>query len=732
MSDASTHPANPDPPKGPSGTALGYAALEPVYSRFAFLPPSFGPTPAIPRPAIPAAPTHPLALIAPHVDPGFYLAGLGNDPEAARDPVSHYHTIGWKQGRSPNPDFDTRYYLRTNQDVSAAGVDPLLHYLRFGHDEGRPPQRPGGARRALAEAATPPATRPPGHHAPPAAVALDVQGIAAMIRTACVGKRGLVVALSHDRYIDTTGGMQIFIADEQAQFNGDRIAYLHLAPVITRLLLAREDGEPLPLQLTLDGTVRGLAFSHEIIAAIAALDEASVAYRLLVVHSLFGHRCSDIARLSAALRPLRNFFWLHDYSSLCSGYNLLRNDVSFCGAPPESSMACRICVYGEDRATYRATIASLFDAVAFDVMAPAESPARIWRDAAHDLPCRSIRVHPNALLRQGQIGPAQSGPADSGPADSGPVKSGPVRVAFIGYPIPAKGWMLFLELIRRGRGRADLAFYHFANAEALRPMAGLVGVPVRVDSDHRRAMADAVAAANIDLVAMLAPWPETFSYVTREALAGGADVVALAESGAVADAVREYTRGVVLPNETDVLRFFLEGHAGAYVERQRAAGRQTGTLLACGTTATFDPVSPVLDPTRLVTRDPALVVIAGDLVIAGDRVIPGAPDGAGLRYDLPPGTDRVRLLSRHIVPARLDPDGDVRKLGIAVTALALDGEPVPIGDPRRSIGWHGGIAADGLQWTNGDATVEVASGRSLTLVLADAIAYQRCKLIPED
>jgi hypothetical protein len=120
------------------------------------------------------------------------------------------------------------------------------------------------------------------------------------------------------------------------------------------------------------------------------------------------------------------------------------------------------------------------------------------------------------------------------------------------------------------------------------------------------------------------------------------------------------------------------------------------------------------------------------VVIAGDRVIPGVPDGPGLRYDLPAGTEQVRLLSRHIVPARLDPDGDVRQRGVAVTTLALDGEPVPIGDPRRSMGWHGGIAEDGLQWTNGDATVEVASGRSLTLVLADAIAYQRCKLIPED
>jgi hypothetical protein len=703
MNEPSAAPAAPPAPVAstkPPATPPDASRRDPVFTRFPTRP---GPaaSPLDPPPSAPdAVPlAGDLALIAPHVAHSFYLAGLADDPDAVRDPVGHYHRIGWTQGRSPNPDFDTRYYLRSNEDVRAAGVDPLLHYLRFGRAEGRLPQRAGGPRRAQVEAAIPPSARRPGRQAPLAAAALGADGLAASVRQACLGKRGLVVSLSHDRYIDTTGGMQIFIADEQAQFNGDRVAYLHLAPIITRLVLAQEGDEPLPLQLTLDGVVIGIAFSHEIVAAVAMLADTEIKHRLLVVHSLFGHRCSDVTRLSHALRPLRNFFWLHDYGSLCAGYNLLRNDVVFCAAPAETSMACRICVYGDGRAQYRAAIAALFSAVAFDVMAPSEAPARIWRAGAGSLSWRSLRVHPNALLRLKATRPA---------------RPGPIRIAFIGHPIPAKGWTLFVDLYRRARGRADLAFFHFANREALRPMPGLTGVPVRVDRHDRLAMARAIAEADIDLVAMLAPWPETFSYVTREAIA------------AVADAVREHNRGVVLAAEADVARFFLEGEAAGYVERQRAAGREEATFLACGTTATFDPLSPVLDPARLMTADPAVVVIAGN------QVLPGTTIDDSMRFDLPDSTNSVRLVSRHVVPARLDPDGgDLRALGIAITSLALDGAEIVIGDARRVAGWHGAVAADGVQWTNGDATLDVTGARQLTLTRAASLTYQRCKLIPE-
>lgn len=75
-------------------------------------------------------------------DHDHYLRSVqGRDPEACPgiDPVRHYVTRGWREGRDPNPFFHTRHYLENNPDVAAAGANPMLHFLERGWKEGRDP-----------------------------------------------------------------------------------------------------------------------------------------------------------------------------------------------------------------------------------------------------------------------------------------------------------------------------------------------------------------------------------------------------------------------------------------------------------------------------------------------------------------------------------------------------------------------------------------------------------------
>src|SRR5215213_669171 len=70
----------------------------------------------------------------------FYYYSLNRDVFAAGvDAAEHYAAYGWKEGRNPNPYFDTNYYLAHNPDIAAAGVNPLTHYLNNGWLEGRDP-----------------------------------------------------------------------------------------------------------------------------------------------------------------------------------------------------------------------------------------------------------------------------------------------------------------------------------------------------------------------------------------------------------------------------------------------------------------------------------------------------------------------------------------------------------------------------------------------------------------
>jgi len=72
-------------------------------------------------------------------DPAYYLANNPDIAAAGVDPLQHYLSNGWKEGRSPNAYFNTNWYLNQNPDIRAAGLNPLQHYEDNGWKEGRDP-----------------------------------------------------------------------------------------------------------------------------------------------------------------------------------------------------------------------------------------------------------------------------------------------------------------------------------------------------------------------------------------------------------------------------------------------------------------------------------------------------------------------------------------------------------------------------------------------------------------
>jgi hypothetical protein len=116
------------------------------------------------------------------------------------------------------------------------------------------------------------------------------------------------------------------------------------------------------------------------------------------------------------------------------------------------------------------------------------------------------------------------------------------------------------------------------------------------------------------------------------------------------------------------------------------------------------------------TRAPALRLRTDAGTVAAQA------DGLRHRFDLPPGTQGLRLQSRAGVPAQMDPESmDCRSLGVAVRALALDGVALALTDTRLGPGWH--AAEPGWRWTDGDATIAAGSARTLEIELAMGALY---------
>ncbi len=509
--------------------------------------------------------------VAQHLDRDFYLAAYPDVARHGADPVAHYCDCGWAEGRNPTASFNTAYYLSANPDVAGQQVNPFWHYLVSGQAEGRLPERPGCHQRRVIEQARSPDKSTSASHRPELASVLSAAQLEALLRPVLEASAGLALSVGHDRYVTVTGGLQLFLCDEQAKFGREGVSYLNISPFQPLLRLAEDKQPGIMLSLLLDGTLLGVAAAEDLATALGRLRRRPGQRRLFLIHCLLGHSMPALRALQRASGSTEDHFWLHDYSSVCAGYNLLRNDVAFCGAPPADSMACRVCVYGKGRAKHLAAVRELFAAIPFHVVAPSAAALDTWKAAG--LPHRSAIVHAHCrLLAEPALAAA---------------RDGPIRVALLGYAKPNKGWPIWQSLVARCSQSADYRWFHLGSPDAAADLPGVEHHDVTTTRHQPDAMVAAVARLQIDLVAMLSPWPETFSYATFEAFAGGADVACLSGSGNVADMVLRHGRGVVAADAQALVEFFASGEAVRYAGLARSTGTPRGRLLHEGTTATL-------------------------------------------------------------------------------------------------------------------------------------------------
>lgn len=66
-------------------------------------------------------------------DRDFYTRSYPDIAGYLVDPLTHYISIGWKEGRNPSADFDTLFYRLVHTGLSHPALCPLEHYASIGH-----------------------------------------------------------------------------------------------------------------------------------------------------------------------------------------------------------------------------------------------------------------------------------------------------------------------------------------------------------------------------------------------------------------------------------------------------------------------------------------------------------------------------------------------------------------------------------------------------------------------
>jgi hypothetical protein len=372
---------------------------------------------------------------------------------------------------------------------------------------------------------------------------------------------GIVIGLSHDHYLTIAGGVQNCIGDEQAALCKAGWTYLHICPNRPLPLLAEVvDPERFEVVASLNGKTLGVVLISDIEAIALDLVRAGRKPRC-VVHHMLGFAPELIARLIRACNDNQPLVWLHDLFTLCPSVHLLRNDATFCFAPPVDSAVCRICNSGPDRASHVQRMQTFFTSTHPSVIAPSATLFDFWVQYGKYIYRDSTIIAPCEVVFDGgsQVFDATR----------------PLRIAFLGSPIYHKGWDAFESLARWHARDERYAFYHFGSADPEVPC--LQHVPVTVARESRSAMIEAVRAAEIDVVINWSMCYESFSFTAIEAVAAGAFVVARRDAGNVWPLVRAINpkRGCSVVGETELLALFADGQIFEYVS---VADRRTGSL----------------------------------------------------------------------------------------------------------------------------------------------------------
>jgi hypothetical protein len=481
------------------------------------------------------------AVVAPEFDARFYLQAYPDLAATNCDPLEHFLAHGWREGRDPAAWFSVREYLNDNPDIARAGINPFAHYIGTGRAEGRPPRATLGYRykiiaglTALEDRVADAATW--ARKAPPQPAA----DFAQVVERSRTGLKDLHVTFSHDDYAANVGGVQLCLQYESLNVAERGQDHLHLCSATPWPVLRR--GESAALSVVLNGKAIG-AFTAETIAeGLAAARGSGRGRSSFAIHNLLGHQVDEVIAILGAAGLEAGFFWLHDFTSLCAGYQLLRNDVQDCGAPAPDSAACGVCLYGPARMPQVAEYEKLFRKLRLTVVSPSQVTLDFWR-ASWSYPTAAEVVLPHVRLKRSRRA-AQAEP-------------GPLRLAFLGMPSAHKGWPIFAELA------ADYAAdprYQFLHLGARRdPRAAVQFHPVSVSLDDPRAMQDALERLEVDVAVIWSIFRETFCFAAYEAVAAGAAIVTGPDSANVAAFVQSSGHGRVLADEAALAQALASG-----------------------------------------------------------------------------------------------------------------------------------------------------------------------------
>jgi hypothetical protein len=489
-------------------------------------------------------------------DRDYYLKAYPDVRKAHFGPLWHFVCFGWKEYRNPSLKFNTGSYLFQNQDIDRVGINPLVHYILHGINENRYTN-------------------------------LDMSEIGKFLfrflKIIKMNKDTLrletlsfyqldselkkkllsthfMLSISQDNYLEVVGGIQMTIADEQTFTNNKAIDYLHIFPRFPRNNQF-DNYNMVSVGVNLNGEFLGYVTTSNFLEIIEnlVLQKSSE----VVVHHLMGYRIDFVYQLLKIFNNSSKRFWLHDLFSVCPNYFLLRNHISYCGAPTIESNSCFICSYYDIRKKTIPEIHNLLDLEGIEIVAPSEYIFSFWCEKT-DYHYDRVSIISHARLEWNGYEPVNSDYSQ-------------IRVAFVGSPMFHKGWDDFKALSDELKNTKEYLFYLLSSQNK---RGEFKWIDVSVSKTDRFKMIKELKNNNIDIAILWSICPESYSYSLYESLSAGCFIITNPYSGNIQNYIKDNPeKGLVLENYDELLEKFVTKEIFGFVKEYQKKGKPQAQMV---------------------------------------------------------------------------------------------------------------------------------------------------------
>lgn len=326
-----------------------------------------------------------------------------------------------------------------------------------------------------------------------------------------------IITISRNNFALYLGGTSKFIREQMELIYENRYTHLHLFWKDYDIKGFRG----VFFSVVIDGKEVGFYELNDIFKHVSKL-------KALVIHNLIDMNLGALDSLLERVSPsIPIYYYMHDFSGICSNIKLMYNDETFCRGYDNNWEFCTTCESYEAKELIYDYHKLLFSKETVKLIAPSENTKEIMCKA-FNLQSEKIRVIPHQQFlitrRKKEI------------------INQKIKIAYVGYKHKHKGWETFKQIVSDFKDQYD--FYCFGSSDEI--LDGVKHVEVSFIEDGEIAMTKKLTEYEIDVSFLWSLWPETYSYTYYESSAAGTFVITNVLSGNIYDQVIKNRNGVTL------------------------------------------------------------------------------------------------------------------------------------------------------------------------------------------